>query len=331
MKHGKLDTIRNRLGLLLLILLGPGTVWAAAATTPAEPPPLPVSAPLFFLTVFVVTTFIGVFAALAGGGGGVIFTPLFMGFTLIDSYVLRATGLLMAMVGALVAGRPYLRRGLVNMRLVLFGTVPYTVFAVGGAVLAGYIESAMGQAGEALIRAALGVLVLGVGVLFTVFGRRARYPQPRAVDEFTARMGLQAWYYEPSLDRVVEVRPIRAGTALPLFCLIGLVSGLFGLGAGWAIVPVFNLVMLVPLKIAATTSTVMISLGCTAAVWPYLGGGGVIPLFAVPCMLGLTVGGLVGSRLMLRVHAGFIRWIMVVVMIMAGIRLILKAVSMLQS
>jgi len=211
----------------------------------------------------------------------------------------------------------------------LTGAVPYAAFAVFGALVAGYVEAFMGITGEALIRGALGIIVLFFGCLFLFCGDRARYPEVDRVDEFTKRLDLAMPYWEDSLGRVVRYALTRARVALFLFCLVGFISGLFGLGAGWAMVPVFNMVMMAPLKVAAATSSVMISLGNTAAVWPYIAGGGMFPLFAVPSMIGLITGALIGSRIMLKVKAGFIRWIIVVVLLGASARLIVKAVGML--
>ncbi len=46
---------------------------------------------------------------------------------------------------------------------------------------------------------------------------------------------------------------------------VGLVSGVFGVGSGWALVLVFNLVMGIPLKVAVACSEVAIALGDAAA------------------------------------------------------------------
>src|SRR4030042_6851723 len=60
--------------------------------------------PVAFFFVFVaICTLIGIVAVLGGVGGGVVFTPLMMGFTPIDSFVIRATGLVVAMAGRVVA------------------------------------------------------------------------------------------------------------------------------------------------------------------------------------------------------------------------------------
>ncbi len=284
---------------------------------------------LFCLLLFLGCTIIGFFATLGGIGGGVIFTPLFMGFTPIDSYIIRTTGLFVAMAGTLVASRPFLYKGIANIRLLLFAALPYTLFAVVGALLAGHIDRTMGAEGEAFIRGALGLVVIGFGGLFIVFGGRTEYPRAGKVNGLAKKVELPVPYWEESLEEVVRYKLSRVARGLLILALVGTISGLFGIGAGGAVVPVFNLVMLAPLKVAATSSTVMISLGDTAAVWPYILGGGMFPLVAVPCMAGMLLGAHVGARVMLRIKAGFVRWIIIALMIAAGIRLIVQALGML--
>ena len=69
---------------------------------------------------------------------------------------------------------------------------------------------------------------------------------------------------------------VRCGVGLTAWGLaaafgVGLVSGVFGVGVGWALVPVFNLVMGVPLKVACSEAT--IALGDAAATATYLSAG----------------------------------------------------------
>lgn len=93
-------------------------------------------------------------------------------------------------------------------------------------------------------------------------------------------------------------------------------------------VPVFNLVMLAPLKVSAACSKVLIGIGDTAAIWPYLLGGGIFPLFAVPCMIGLIVETIIRAKILLKVKAGFVRWLIIAIMLGSGIRLIMKGLDM---
>jgi len=250
-----------------------------------------------------------------------------MGFTGVDSYIIRATGLVIAMATGLVASRRFLGRGLANIRIVLLAAVPYAGFAVIGALLAGYMKDTMGETGEAAIRLCLGVLVLGIALLLVFGGKRVQYPEVKNSDGLSERLGLAMSYYEESLDDVVNYKVNRAPIGVLLFCGVGLVSGLFGLGAGWAMVPTLNLVMLIPLKVAAASSSVLISIGDTAAAWQYMKDGAIFPPFIVPCLLGIMLGAFIGSRIMVRVSAGFIRYIIIAVMFGSGVKLLIDGIT----
>lgn len=285
----------------------------------------------FFFIFLAISIVIGIVAVLGGVGGGVVFTPLMMGFTPIDSFIVRATGLLVAMAGSLVAARPFLKRGLANIRLLLLAGVPYAIFAVIGALMAGYIQETAGDTGEAIIRLALGILVVGIAGLMLFAGKRNEYPDIKSVDSITERLALATSYYEASLDKVVHYKVKRAPLGILIFCLVGLVSGLFGLGAGWAMVPTLNMGMLAPLKVAAASSKVLIGIGDTAAVWPYMMGGGIFALFAVPCVIGMVIGTLIGAKLMLKVKVGFVRWLVIILLFGVGVKMVLDGISRLSS
>ena len=81
-------------------------------------------------------------------------------------------------------------------------------------------------------------------------------------------------------------------TARGLATVFGLVSGVFGVGGGWALVPAFNLVMGLLLKVAVACSEVAIALGDAAAVATYLSAG--FRLFGVDAG-GNRVGGFSGG------------------------------------
>ena len=70
---------------------------------------------------------------------------------------------------------------------------------------------------------------------------------------------------------------------------------MFGLGAGWANVPVLNLVMGMPLKVSAGTSSFILSLVDSAAAWIYLNDGAVLAVVAVPSVVGMMVGARIGD------------------------------------
>jgi uncharacterized membrane protein YfcA len=277
---------------------------------------------VFVIVLFLVTTVIGVIAVLGGTGGGVIFTPLMMGFTPINSYIIRATGLFVALSGSLIAARPFLRKGLANTKLLLFAAVPYTVFAVLGALLAGYINDTMGKSGAAIVNLALGCLVVFIALLMLIGGRQVEYPEVKKTDKFSERLALSATYWEKSLSKAVTYKIARAPVGIILFCLVGLISGLFGVGAGWAMVPVLNMALFAPVKVAVASSKVLIGIGDTGAIWPYLASGAVFPLFVIPSIAGVVLGTTIGARIMPAIKAGFIRWLVVCILLVSGGKLV---------
>jgi len=281
---------------------------------------------VLFVSLAVICFFIGLFASMGGVGGGVVFTPLFMGFTDMDSYVVRTTGLFIALCGALVAAPAFLRRGIANFRLVLAAALPCAAFSMAGATLAAWINRDMPEYGDSMIRAALGVIVIIIAALQYFAGAGKEYPRVETCDRLSVAMGLfSSSYREESLGYVVRYRVRGTLPGLLMFCGVGFVAGLFGLGGGWAMVPVFNLVMLVPLKVAAACSTTVITFSNTTAVWPYIFEGGMFPLFALPCMAGMISGAMAGSQLMVKTRAVIVRRIVVVFLLVAGTRLIFRA------
>ena len=179
-----------------------------------------------------------------------------------------------------------------------------------------------------LARLALGIIVMAVGAMYLLVKGTA-YPGIDWVDRFTRRLGLGMAYWEESLRKRVDYKVTRSPIGICLVCLVGFISGALGLGAGWAITPLFNFIMLVPLKVAAASSAVIISLGDTAAVFPYLMSNSVFPVYAVPTIAGLILGAEIGSRIAVKVKAKFIHYVLIAIMLGTGLKLIITGSSLL--
>ena len=80
-------------------------------------------------------------------------------------------------------------------------------------------------------------------------------------------------HHEPTLDKNIEWKIHKTPVGLGLFIIIGFMAGMFGLGAGWANVPVLNLVLGAPIKISVATSKFLLSITDTSAAWIYLNNG----------------------------------------------------------
>ncbi|MDH4290393.1 MAG: sulfite exporter TauE/SafE family protein, partial [Aquincola sp.] len=115
---------------------------------------------------------------------------------------------------------------------------------------------------------------------------------------------------------------------LMVFLVIGVLAGMFGIGAGWANVPALNLLMGVPLKVAAGTSGLVLSLVDSAAAWVYVNKGAVLPMIAVPSVVGMMLGAKVGARLLTVLSGAVIRRLVIAVLLFAGLRALLKGLGL---
>jgi hypothetical protein len=134
-------------------------------------------------------------------------------------------------------------------------------------------------------------------------------------------------YLEPSTGENIEWKTHRTLPGLLLFIVIGVMAGMFGLGAGWANVPVLNLLMGAPLKLSVGTSKFLLSITDTSAAWIYLNRGCVIPLMAVPSIVGLMLGSFVGVRILAVAKPKVIRYIVIGVLLFAGGKALMKGLG----
>ena len=318
--------------IVMLSVLTISYIGLALITWGAEVPPGGMSGKAIWgwlFGFFFLSFAIALVAVIGGIGGGVLFTPFMLAFTSVDSLIIRATGLIVAMFSGLVSTGPFMRRGLANLRICIFCAAAYGIGAFGGAQGAIYVAKHLGDTGEGVVRLALGLILLSLAIYFIVGGKKIEWPEVKRVDNFTKRLRLSQPYYEESLKKVVDYPLTRAGWVIAAIIGVGLLSGFFGLGAGWAIVPAQNVIMAVPLKVAAANSGVLLGMGDCVAVWPYLLMGAIIPLFAAPWLVGQVLGGLLGALILIRVKAGFVRFLLIGFMFFACFGLLTKGLGML--
>jgi uncharacterized membrane protein YfcA len=274
----------------------------------------------FFLLSFA----IAIIAVMAGIGGGVLFTPIMLAFTPVNSLIVRATGLIVAMFSGLISSGPLARKGLGNLKLAMVCCLGYGSGSFAGAQLAVRASRYLGLAGEGLVRISLGLIVLALAVYFLLGGIRVEWPRVDHEDRFTRWLALSQPYYEESTGQIVDHQLTRVGWGILAMVGVGLISGFFGLGAGWAIVPVMNLVMAAPLKVAAACSGILIGMGDCISVWPYIFAGAVIPLFAALWLVGQVIGGIVGAHVLIHIKSGSIRLILIGIMLYSSYGLVTK-------
>ncbi len=262
---------------------------------------------------------LGIVAVLAGVGGGVLYVPLVSGFFPFHLDFVRGAGLLVALAGSLAAGPGLLKRNLASFRLAL----PVALIASSCSIVGAMIGLALPTN---YVQICLGLLILFIAVLLLV-SKNTAYPVVTKQDALSMGLGMNGAYFDAATGQTVEWKTHRTLPGLLLFIVIGVMAGMFGLGAGWANVPVLNLLMGAPLKVAVGTSKFLLAITDTSAAWIYLNKGCVIPLMAIPSIVGLMLGSFVGVKLLAKAKAKFIRYMVIGVMLLAGYKALEKGMG----
>ena len=86
-------------------------------------------------------------------------------------------------------------------------------------------------------------------------------------------------------------------------------------------------VMKLPFKVSTTTSNFMIGLTAAASSGLYLSRGYIVPGLAMPVVLGVLAGSLVGSRILMNAQVNVLRLVFSLVIVSLGVEMIYSGLS----
>ncbi|MEJ5228337.1 TSUP family transporter, partial [Thermodesulfovibrio sp.] len=175
------------------------------------------------LILFIVTFILGVLAVLGGVGGGVLFVPIVGGFFPFNMDFVRGAGLFVALAGALAAGPGLLKRGFADLRL----AIPLALIASASAIVGAMIGLALPPH---VVNIALGGTILMI-VAIMLLAKKSEYPEVKKADALSQALKISGIYNEISTGKEIEWKVHRTPQALILFIAIGIMAGMFGLGA----------------------------------------------------------------------------------------------------
>jgi len=307
--------------LFCLLIANPILVLAsehAAATAAAPAMPADDRAWWMWPIILLVVTFVmGILAVLGGVGGGVLFVPIISGFFPFHLDFVRGAGLLVALSGALAAGPGLLKANLASLRL----AIPVALIASTMAIVGAMVGLALPTN---IVQISLGAVILGICALMLT-AKKSTIPDVKKADNLSSALRIVGVYTDQG--ETINWKIHRTIPGLFTFIIIGFMAGMFGLGAGWANVPVLNLMMGAPLKISVATSKFLLSITDTSAAWIYLNKGCVIPMMVVPSLIGIMLGSFVGVRLLKIAKPTFIRWMVIGILAFAGVKALTKGLG----
>ena len=223
---------------------------------------------------------VGLTLSMMGAGGSIITVPALVFITDLPVHEATGTALLVVVGLAVVGGVSHYRRG---------ATMPKMAAAVGLSGIGGSIAGAWlnQRADEDLILLFLALLMIvaGARMLQGAVGRGGETDGELAARPASSRLVLGA----------------AAGSVL------GLLTGFFGLGGGFLIVPLLVVVLGLPMRLAVGTSLLVISMHAGAGLIGHLSFGNVDFGAAAPFLGGGLVGAVVGSRFSGRIRENWHR------------------------
>jgi uncharacterized protein len=270
----------------------------------------------------------GLLGSLTGLGGGVVIVPL---LTLVFGVNIRyAIGASLVSVIATSSGAAaaYLREGYSNMRVGMFLEVATTIGALSGAFIAGYVSTS-----------AIAV-IFGVVLIYSAYSSLREHKDAEKglpADRLAVKLKLDGTYPADSerptqkiadadgsaAERIsYHVRNVPAGFSL--MYVAGVLSGLLGIGSGAVKVLAMDQAMKIPFKVSTTTSNFMIGVTAAASAGIYLRRGYIDPGLALPVMLGVLAGALLGARILPGAKVRTLRIVFGTVIAALGVQMIFE-------
>ena len=267
----------------------------------------------FTAAVAIVAFAAGLLGSLTGLGGGVVLVPLLTIFFHVDIRYAIGASLVSVIATSSGAAAAYVREGLSNIRIGMFLEIATTTGALMGAYLATWIPTKVIA------------IVFGAVLLYSAYiSRRPRPPELRNLppDPLATRLKLNGSFPDLGEKRSYNVQHVPVGFSLMFGA--GALSGLLGIGSGAVKVLAMDQAMRIPFKVSTTTSNFMIGVTAAASAGVYLNRGYIDPGLSMPVMLGVLIGSLFGTRILVKAETTLLRLIFALVILVLGLQMLYK-------
>jgi uncharacterized membrane protein YfcA len=271
---------------------------------------------LFSVLLCIASVVAGLLGALTGLGGGVVIVPLLCLLFKVDLHYAIGASLVSVIATSSGAAAAYVREGYSNIRIGMFLEVATTLGALLGAYLTAKVSPRW-----------IGV-VFGFVLLYSTWSALRGNPEPTKPakpDALAMKLDLQGEYRVGGRDEAYVAEHVPAGFSIMF--VAGTLSGLLGIGSGAVKVLAMDQVMKLPFKVSTTTSNFMIGVTAAASAGLYFSRGYIVPGLAMPVMLGVVVGSLMGSRILIRARVKVLRLVFSVVIAGLGVEMIYSALT----
>jgi uncharacterized membrane protein YfcA len=266
---------------------------------------------LFTFLVALVSLAAGFLGSLTGLGGGVVLVPLLTILFKVDIRYAIGASLVSVIATSSGAAAAYVKEGFSNIRIGMFLEIATTIGALAGAFLATRVPTA-----------AIAV-IFGMVLMYSAYVSVRTRPRDSIVqtpDPLATRLKLNGTFPDTAGERSYFVYRVPLGFSLMFGA--GTLSGLLGIGSGAVKVLAMDQAMRIPFKVSTTTSNFMIGVTAAASAGVYLRRGYIDPGLAMPVMLGVLAGSLIGASVLVKTKTKLLRIVFSIIIFALAVEMI---------
>jgi uncharacterized membrane protein YfcA len=270
----------------------------------------------FTLLVWLGSLLAGLLGSLTGLGGGVVLVPLLTIFFKVDLRYAIGASLVSVIATSSGAAAAYVKEGFSNIRIGMFLEIATTL----GALLGAYLTAKVSTSAIAVI--------FGTVLLYSAYVSRQTRPRTEKddpPDPLATRLRLNGSF--PTTSGIRNYNVYRVPVGFGLMFGAGTLSGLLGIGSGAVKVLAMDQAMKIPFKVSTTTSNFMIGVTAAASAGVYLSRGYIDPGLAMPVMLGVLGGSLIGTRILVKAETKWLRLVFSIVIVVLALQMIYQGIS----
>jgi uncharacterized membrane protein YfcA len=253
---------------------------------------------------------IGLSLGALGGGGSILAVPALVYAAGQDPKAATTTSLVLVTITALIGIIPHWRAGHVRLAA---GTV-FGLAGIGGSL----VGSAWNEAVDAdvLLFAFSMLMLVAAYAMWRRLKKQAAAPAVRSAGAAAATP--ERLESDPHAATVIRLDMATAVKVVLAGSFIGLLTGFFGVGGGFVIVPALVLALGFSMPDAVGTSLIVIAVNSTVALVTRLPSGSVEWGTVVPFTIASLIGVFVGSRLASTRDPSFLqKWFVVLLVVVA--------------
>tara|TARA_B100000949_G_C14246409_1_gene436033 strand:+ start:293 stop:1126 length:834 start_codon:yes stop_codon:yes gene_type:complete len=266
---------------------------------------------------FIIALLAGILGALLGVGGGFIMVPAMTIILDIPIHYAIAASFVGILMNSTSASIIYLRNRMPNIRIANVMQIAAIIGAFIGASLSISLDKTTLS------------LIYSFALIFTALMMYRKDTKKEKVEEIKSKEKFiitSSYIEQLSKKRIIyKIYNIKLGLIFTL--IVGVYSGLLGVGGGILSVPIMNKIMKIPIKPAIATSSIIMGTTAIVGLLVFAAEGNLLNSIAIPIGMGIFFGAQIGSRLNQRIEPKRLKNIFVILIIFIAIQMIINTLS----